>query len=59
MNGKIWKTKGNKVGSVAKYFCFRGYELEEGSGDKKRVCLSDGKWSGTAPACMRKFKHQY
>ena len=39
---------GDRVGSVAVYFCDDGYRLE---GDSTRQCLSSGHWNGTTPLC--------
>ena len=37
-------------GSVVRYFCSRGFELE---GDQQRTCQSNGQWSGSLPVCRR------
>ena len=52
-NGKIEIHPDTKLGSSAVYTCNPGYILE---GNTKRTCLANGKWSGSKPACTRKFK---
>ena len=39
---------GNSYGSVAKYKCSSGYELE---GNQQRYCMKDGQWNGTDATC--------
>ena len=41
---------GDRVGSVAVYFCDDGYTLE---GDTTRECLSSGLWNGSTPQCVK------
>ena len=43
-------TNGTRVGSVARYSCSSGYQLD---GSSTRVCQADGEWSGEAPTCER------
>ena len=49
-NGEVSLT-GTILGSEATYSCNRGYVLV---GESKRVCQSNGEWSGEAPSCERK-----
>lgn len=39
----------NKIGGVAVYGCKIGFVL---NGNKKRVCQSNGQWSGQSPTCQ-------
>ena len=43
---------GTSLQQTATYSCNPGYEL---LGDRTRVCLSTGVWSGSAPTCKRRF----
>ena len=36
-------------GDILTYICDEGYEIK--SGDLKRTCGRDGKWTGTSPGC--------
>ena len=36
-------------GSTATFFCNRGFRL---SGDRQRVCLASGDWTGSIPTCI-------
>ena len=36
------------VGSIAVYDCIEGFRLE---GDRDRICLNNGSWSGDVPSC--------
>ena len=47
--GKVWQS-GTKVGSIAKYFCNKGFKLV---GNLKRQCQYDGEWSGDEPVCKK------
>ena len=50
-NGSVVHS-GTDVGSVATYSCFIGFTLVGGgAGGDRRVCSTDGKWTGTAPIC--------
>lgn len=42
----------HSVGGVAHYSCPRGYYME---GNETRVCLQNGSWSGSMPACFCKY----
>ncbi|XP_029668396.1 sushi, von Willebrand factor type A, EGF and pentraxin domain-containing protein 1 [Formica exsecta] len=39
----------HSVGGVAHYSCPRGFYME---GNETRICLQNGSWSGTTPACF-------
>lgn len=41
----------HSVGGVAHYSCPRGFYME---GNETRICLQNGSWSGTTPACFCK-----
>lgn len=43
----------HSVGGVAHYNCPRGYYME---GNETRICLQNGSWSGTSPACYRNYQ---
>ncbi|XP_007889802.2 sushi repeat-containing protein SRPX2 [Callorhinchus milii] len=42
-------SKGSAMDSRCEYICEQGYQLE---GDRTRVCLQTGQWSGTEPFCV-------
>lgn len=42
----------HSVGGVAHYSCPRGFYME---GNETRICLQNGSWSGTAPACFCEY----
>lgn len=42
-------SKGTRMDSQCEYICEQGYQLE---GDRRRVCLQNGHWSGTEPICV-------
>lgn len=42
----------HSVGGVAHYSCPRGFYME---GNETRVCLQNGSWSGSTPACFCKY----
>lgn len=42
----------HSVGGVAHYACPRGYYME---GNETRICLQNGSWSGSIPACFGEF----
>ena len=48
----VVKHTGLKPGSKAAHFCKRCFKLV---GDKLRVCLKNGYWSGKPPVCKSKF----
>ena len=50
-NGNVDLT-GLTVGSTAKYFCNRGFELK---GSQVRNCLFNGQWSGSEPICKSRY----
>lgn len=39
----------HSVGGVAHYSCPRGFYME---GNETRICLQNGSWSGSTPACF-------
>ena len=43
--------KNDLDGGVANFFCDPGTVLE---GNRKRVCLPNGEWSGSHPTCMKR-----
>ena len=47
--GVVVTGRGAVFGSVAHYNCSDGNTLQ---GNKTRVCMEDGNWSGTAPLCI-------
>ncbi|XP_072914365.1 sushi repeat-containing protein SRPX2-like isoform X1 [Hemitrygon akajei] len=42
-------SKGIRMDSQCEYNCEQGYQLE---GDRTRICLQNGHWSGTEPLCV-------
>ena len=54
VNGQVSVT-GNGIGDEAVYSCNRGFVL---FGDSKRVCTSNGAWSGSEPTCRRKERER-
>lgn len=44
----------HSVGGVAHYSCPRGYYME---GNETRICLQNGSWSGSMPACFGNFSN--
>ena len=49
--GRVYLVNGStKIGSVAEYHCFPGFER---SGPFERQCREDGYWSGREPSCAR------
>ncbi|XP_062820155.1 sushi repeat-containing protein SRPX2 isoform X1 [Anolis carolinensis] len=48
-HGSYQCSDGAKVDSHCDYTCRPGYSLE---GDRSRVCLEDGRWSGGEPICV-------
>ena len=53
-NGGV-KSNEVRYNSTATYECLPGYELKEG--DKTRMCLANGSWSGSSPICVRKYSY--
>lgn len=52
-NGKVSFPNGNtRLGAAALYECVLGYQL---SGDRERICLSSGEWSGREPQCTSEW----
>lgn len=49
-NGQVFLT-GTTVTSIATYICDSSFHLQ---GDRNRVCLVSGQWSGKEPLCARK-----
>ena len=47
-NGDVAQRRPALVGSVAVYSCDDGFEL---SGNSRRVCQLNGRYSGVAPVC--------
>ena len=45
-------SRSNDVGSIASYECLLGYVL---SGDRTRICMRNGMWTGDPPACQREY----
>ncbi|XP_025023646.1 sushi repeat-containing protein SRPX2 [Python bivittatus] len=48
-HGSYQCSSGVKVDSHCDYSCQLGYHLE---GDRSRVCMEDGRWSGSVPICV-------
>ena len=49
-NGEVVITPtARTVNSTAEYSCIGGYKLDKG--DVKRICQTEGIWSGQAPQC--------
>ncbi|GCB60647.1 sushi repeat-containing protein SRPX2 isoform X1 [Scyliorhinus torazame] len=42
-------SKGIRMDSQCEYICEQGYQLE---GDRTRMCLENGQWSGSEPLCV-------
>uniref|UniRef100_A0A8D2L4N3 Sushi repeat-containing protein SRPX2 n=1 Tax=Varanus komodoensis TaxID=61221 RepID=A0A8D2L4N3_VARKO len=51
-HGSYQCSDGVKVDSHCDYTCQPGYHLE---GDRSRMCMDDGRWSGGDPICVGKF----
>ena len=54
-NGAVTQRRLPFVGSVAVYTCNNGFEL---NGNSRRVCQSNGRYSGEAPVCEGEFTVQ-
>lgn len=53
-NGTVVQN-GTAAGSTATYYCNDGFTLaDESSSEPRRVCSSNGTWTGTEPTCSRK-----
>lgn len=50
VNGHLELT-GTQFGDTATYSCNSGFRLV---GSEMRICLGDGRWSGSLPVCTRK-----
>lgn len=48
LNGYVETSNGTVVGSVARYTCQTGYNIE---GPSERSCLENGQWNSTTPIC--------
>ena len=51
-NGRI-DTDNFWFDSVVRYTCEKGWDLE---GERERMCLANGTWSGSAPTCRREWE---
>ena len=47
-NGRISYSNSTEYGSVATFSCNAGYSV---SGHNQRMCMENGKWSGSTPNC--------
>ncbi|KAG8144541.1 hypothetical protein E2320_013033, partial [Naja naja] len=47
--GSYHCSNGVKIDSHCHYSCQLGYHLE---GDRSRVCMEEGRWSGSVPICV-------
>ena len=45
-------SRSNVIGSIASYECLPGYVL---SGDRTRICMRNGMWTGDPPTCQREY----
>lgn len=52
LRGTYVCSAGVQMDSRCDYTCLPGYQLE---GDRSRVCMEDGRWSGSEPICVGKF----
>lgn len=52
LRGSYVCSAGVQMDSRCDYTCLPGYQLE---GDRSRVCMEDGRWSGSEPICVGKF----
>lgn len=51
LRGSYVCSAGVQMDSRCDYTCWPGYQLE---GDRSRVCMEDGRWSGSEPICVGK-----
>lgn len=51
-SGTYTCTNGVLLDSRCDYSCSSGYHLE---GDRSRICMEDGRWSGGEPVCVGKW----
>uniref|UniRef100_A0A8D0L4J1 Sushi repeat-containing protein SRPX2 n=1 Tax=Sphenodon punctatus TaxID=8508 RepID=A0A8D0L4J1_SPHPU len=49
MHGSYQCSAGMQLDSHCDYACLPGYHLE---GDRSRMCMEDGRWSGSEPVCV-------
>uniref|UniRef100_A0A8B9SZP8 Sushi repeat-containing protein SRPX2 n=1 Tax=Anas platyrhynchos TaxID=8839 RepID=A0A8B9SZP8_ANAPL len=49
LRGSYVCSAGVQMDSRCDYTCLPGYQLE---GDRSRVCMEDGRWSGSEPVCV-------
>ncbi|NWW54716.1 SRPX2 protein, partial [Pedionomus torquatus] len=49
LRGSYMCSAGVQMDSRCDYTCLPGYQLE---GDRSRVCMEDGRWSGSEPICI-------
>lgn len=52
LRGTYVCSAGVQMDSRCDYTCLPGYQLE---GDRSRICMEDGRWSGSEPICVGKF----
>lgn len=52
LRGSYVCSAGVQMDSRCDYTCLPGYQLE---GDRSRICMEDGRWSGSEPVCVGKF----
>lgn len=52
LRGSYVCSAGVQMDSRCDYTCLPGYQLE---GDRSRICMEDGHWSGSEPVCVGKF----
>lgn len=52
LRGSYVCSAGVQMDSRCDYTCLPGYQLE---GDRSRMCMEDGRWSGSEPVCVGKF----
>uniref|UniRef100_A0A8B9F8H2 Sushi repeat-containing protein SRPX2 n=1 Tax=Amazona collaria TaxID=241587 RepID=A0A8B9F8H2_9PSIT len=53
LRGSYVCSAGVQMDSRCDYSCLTGYQLE---GDRSRVCMEDGRWSGSEPVCPPKIR---
>lgn len=52
LRGSYVCSAGVQMDSRCDYTCLPGYQLE---GERSRICMEDGRWSGSEPVCVGKF----